>query len=99
VSMMLGGSPGILSPAVPLSAWIILAVSGVIGIGIAYPCYYQSLKGLGVTLTSSLSLLIPVITAAVSFFMFGEVLSIVQIIGTAVLLVGCLMIVRTRFSL
>ncbi|MBI9108610.1 MAG: DMT family transporter [Spirochaetales bacterium] len=99
VSMFLEEGPGILSTFVPSSAWIILTVSGIIGIGIAYPCYYQSLKGLGVTLTSGLSLLIPLFTAVISFFMFGEVLSPVQLAGTAVLLSGCLIIVRTGFGL
>jgi drug/metabolite transporter (DMT)-like permease len=98
VSLLLSGSSGILSPDVPVSAWIILTVSGVIGIGLGYAFFYNSLKGLGVTLTSSLSILMPVITAVLSFFVFGEVLSPLQLSGAAVLLVGSLFIVRTRIS-
>lgn len=99
ISMLLSGGPGVLTADVPSNGWLILTVSGIIGIGLGYSFYYQSLKGLGVTLTSSLSLLIPVMTAVISFFMFGEVLSPAQFAGTAVLLTGCYLIARTRFSL
>ena len=98
ISMLAGGSD-ILPASVPAAGWFILSVSGVLGIGIAYPCYYTALKGLGVTLTSSLGLLIPIMTAAISFFVFDEVLGPVQTAGAAMLLGGCFIVVRTKFSL
>ena len=96
---MIFESGEILPSGAPPEAWLLLTLSGLLGIGIAYPCYYKALKGLGVTMTSVLGLLIPVITAALSFVVFGEVLSLLQLAGTAVLLTGCLIIMRTRFSL
>ena len=89
-----GGSPGILQAGVPVSAWLLLSISGVIGIGLGYSFYYQAIKGLGVTLASSMGLIIPLISMMVSYFVFGETLSAVQAAGTAALLAGCFLIIR-----
>jgi drug/metabolite transporter (DMT)-like permease len=96
ISMLLSGSPGILQADIPASAWVLLVVSGIIGIGIGYSLYYKSVMVLGITFTSSMGLLIPVIAAIISFFVFGERLQAVQIAGTAVLLSGCFFIIRVR---
>jgi drug/metabolite transporter (DMT)-like permease len=96
IGLLAGGGQGVLQAETPVSAWLILSFSGIIGIGLGYSFYYQSLKGLGVTLTSSLGLLIPVFTAVISFFVYRETLSPLQIAGSAVLLSGCFVVVRTR---
>ncbi len=99
LSMILEPGAFLFQQDIPLSIWGILAVSGIIGIGLGYSFYYQALKGLGVTLTTSAGLLIPVFVAIISFFVFGERLSPVQLFGSIILLAGCAVVVRTKFSL
>ncbi|MDC7226573.1 MAG: DMT family transporter [Spirochaetales bacterium] len=94
LSMFLEGGATAVAAGTPAFAWGILAVSGIIGIGLGYSFYYQALRVLGVTLTSSLGLLIPLATMLLSFLVFGERLAPVQIIGAAALLCGCFLIVR-----
>ncbi len=99
VSMLFEGSVAApVASSVPASAWIQLGVSGVIGIGLGYSFYYQAIKGLGVTMTSSLGLGIPLVTMLISFIVFGERLLPVQAAGTAALLAGSFMLIRTRFD-
>ena len=95
--MLLSGSPGVLQANTPASAWLLLIISGIIGIGIAYPLYYKSIKVLGVTFTSSMGLMTPVIAAGISFFILSESLQAVQIAGAGILLAGCYLIIRIRF--
>lgn len=83
-------------PAAPPRAWAALCASGVIGIGMGYTFYYSSIPSLGLTLVSSLGLLIPLFTGIISFFLFGETMTPLQITGGFVLLCGCYLVTRIR---
>ena len=52
--------------------WAFLAVSGLIGLGIGHSLYYRSIAVLGIALSSSLALLIPLLVGVASFFLFRE---------------------------
>jgi len=84
-------------PHTPLAAWLILALSGVLGIGAGYTLYFSALPGAGITVTASLSLLIPLITATASYILLGELLLPMQAAAGGVLLAGCYLIVRARY--
>ncbi|MBN2050197.1 MAG: DMT family transporter [Spirochaetales bacterium] len=81
----------------PPSAWLILALSGLLGIGGGYTFYFAAIPGAGVTLTSSLGLLIPLFTALSSYLILGELLLPLQVLAGIVLLGGCYLIIRARY--
>jgi len=88
---------GLPVPRAPVGIWFFLAVSGLIGLGIGHSLFYRSVGVLGLALSSSLALLIPLLVGVASFFLFREKLTWVQLVGGASLLAGCHLVIRTRF--
>jgi drug/metabolite transporter (DMT)-like permease len=89
-----GGLP---VPSAPTAIWIFLVLSGLIGLGAGHSLYYRSVGVLGLALSSSLALLIPLLVGVSSFFLFQERLSWIQLFGGVSLLGGCFLVVRARF--
>jgi drug/metabolite transporter (DMT)-like permease len=89
-----GGFP---VPQAPPWIWAFLVVSGLIGLGIGHSLYYRAIAVLGIALSSSLALLIPLLVGIASFFLFRERLTWVQLVGGSGLLIGCYLITRARF--
>ena len=85
-------------PEAPISKWIIMIISGFTGLGMGFTFYYRALPVIGLALASSLGLLIPLLTGIISYFVFGELLSVWQILGGVVLLSGCYLAIRIRFG-
>jgi drug/metabolite transporter (DMT)-like permease len=52
---------------------------------------------LGLALSSSLAILIPLLVGAASFFLFRERLTWIQLVGGVSLQAGCYLVTRTRF--
>jgi drug/metabolite transporter (DMT)-like permease len=88
---------GFVVPEAPPGTWLILTVSGFFGLGLGHSLYYMAVPVLGVATSSSLGLLIPLLAALISFFVYGEVLSVPQILGGIVLIGGSYVLIRTRF--
>ncbi len=76
--------------------WAVLAGSGLLGIAGGQGLYYFLLPRIGLIPAALVQLLVPFATAVFSFFLFGELLSAVQIAGGAVLLLGCGLVVSSR---
>jgi drug/metabolite transporter (DMT)-like permease len=89
-----GGFP---VPQAPPVIWAFLVVSGLIGLGIGHSLYYRAIAVLGIALSSSLALLIPLLVGVASFFLFRERLTWVQLVGGSGLLIGCYLLIRARF--
>jgi drug/metabolite transporter (DMT)-like permease len=89
-----GGFP---VPQAPPIIWAFLVVSGLIGLGIGHSLYYRAIAVLGLALSSSLALLIPLLVGVASFFLFRERLTWVQLVGGSGLLIGCYLVIRARF--
>ena len=89
-----GGFP---IPQAPPVIWAFLVVSGLIGLGIGHSLYYRAIAVLGIALSSSLALLIPLLVGMASFFLFRERLTWVQLVGGSGLLSGCYLVIRARF--
>jgi len=89
-----GGFP---VPQAPPVIWAFLVVSGLIGLGIGHSLYYRAIAVLGIALSSSLALLIPLLVGVASFFLFRERLTWVQLTGGSGLLIGCYLVIRARF--
>jgi drug/metabolite transporter (DMT)-like permease len=88
---------GLPVPSAPTGIWVFLVLSGLIGLGIGHSLYYRSVGILGLALSSSLALLIPLLVGVASFFLFGERLTWIQLVGGASLLAGCYLVTRARF--
>ena len=88
---------GLPLPRAPAGVWAFLVLSGLVGLGVGYSLYYRSVGILGLALSSSLTLLIPLLVGIASFFLFAERLTWVQLSGGVILLGGCYLVIRTRF--
>jgi drug/metabolite transporter (DMT)-like permease len=85
-------------PAPPID-WVLMLVSGLIGIGIGQSLFYRAVPVIGVATSTSIGLLIPLLATAISWLAFGEKLSVIQIVGGAVLIAGSWLVIRLRLSL
>lgn len=88
--------PGTFFPTLPARVYLLLFLSGILGIGGGYTFYFSAIPGAGVTVASSLGLLIPLMTAAASYLILGELLLPLQAAAGAVLLAGCYLIIRAE---
>mgnify|MGYP001045068963 CR=1 FL=1 len=88
---------GLPVPRAPTGIWVFLVLSGLIGLGIGHSLYYRSVGILGIALSSSLALLIPLLVGVASFFLFRERLTWIQLAGGVILLSGCYLVTRARF--
>jgi len=68
--------------------WIVMILSGLIGIGLGQSLFYRSVPRLGVSLSNILQLTRPFFAAVFSFLVFGERLSPLQILGGLLLIGG-----------
>jgi drug/metabolite transporter (DMT)-like permease len=59
-------------PEVPALAWLILVLSGLLAVAIAYVVWAKGIQKLGAVRTAIYSNLVPVLAAAVSFFVLKE---------------------------
>jgi drug/metabolite transporter (DMT)-like permease len=84
-------------PTAPPLMWVLLAASGLIGIGIGHFLYYRSVPVLGVALAASLDLLRPFLVGVISFLLFRERLTPLQLAGGLLLLTCSYLVTRLRF--
>jgi drug/metabolite transporter (DMT)-like permease len=90
-------SGGLHLPQAPAGVWAVLVLSGLIGVGLGHALYYSAVPTVGVTVSSSLSLLVPLLAGLLSFAMFGERFGALRLAGAALVLGGCYLVVRERF--
>ncbi len=69
------------------SAGLVLGL-GVLGTGIAYILYYLIVNSLGAIVASSVTYIPPVVALFIGFFIAGEIITIVDWIGMAIILAG-----------
>lgn len=77
--------------------WVVLVLSGLIGVGLGHSLYYSAVPVVGVTVSSSLSLLVPLLAGLLSFAFLGERFGAARLAGAALVLGGCWLVVRRRF--
>jgi drug/metabolite transporter (DMT)-like permease len=88
---------GLALPRAPPAVWAVLVLSGLIGVGLGHSLYYSAVPQIGVTVSSSLGLLVPLLAGLMSFFVFGERLGPLRLLGAALVLGGCFVVIRERF--
>jgi drug/metabolite transporter (DMT)-like permease len=84
-------------PAPPID-WVLMVVSGLIGIGIGQSLFYRAVPVIGVATSTAIGLLIPLLAAVISWLAFGEKLSAIQIVGGLLLIAGSWFVIRLRLS-
>lgn len=85
-------------PSASVSQWVIMLLSGLIGVGVGHSLFYRAVPVLGVTLSSSVGLLAPFLTSILSLVVFGETFPAVKLVGGALLVLGAWWVVRARFG-
>ena len=80
----------------PPSAWLWLSLSGVIGFVIGDIFLFEAYVRIGTRITLLLMSLSPVLTGVLSYFIFGEVLELMMVVGIALTLVGIAVVILTR---
>ena len=86
-----------LLPVAPLRLWLIMLLSGLIGVGLGHSLFYRAVPVLGVTLSSNIGLLAPFLTSILSFVVFRETFPPVKLAGGALLILGAWWVIRARF--
>ncbi len=89
--LMLMGVPSLLRTdfsSVSIGAWLGVVYSGLMAISVAYPLWYRGVQRLGNSRTAVYSSLVPVAALITAWIWLGEVPSVRQIAGAAVILVG-----------
>ncbi len=76
--------------------WFVLILSGLAGIGLGHSLFYRSIPHLGVSLANILQLTRPFFTALISFFIFQERLTLLQIIGGILLIGGAYTVTKLK---
>lgn len=76
--------------------WVVMLLSGLMGIGLGHSLFYRSVPALGVSLSNILQLTRPFFTALFSFLIFGERLSPLQMVGGALLIAGAYVVTVLR---
>ncbi|NLV89099.1 MAG: DMT family transporter [Tissierellia bacterium] len=76
--------------------WIFLSISGLIGFFIGYLFLFQSYLEVGSRVSMLIMATSPPITALLSFFIFGEKLSLINLLGMALTLGGIALVILSR---
>jgi drug/metabolite transporter (DMT)-like permease len=93
----IGINRGLHLPDAPIFMWLLMLASGIIGVGVAHSAYYFSVPTLGVALCATLDLSRPFLAGIISFLVFKESLTILQIVGGLFLLSGSYLAIKIRF--
>ena len=80
----------------PLSGWLSIIISGVLGIAVGHVTYYISIRRLGPMTPSLIQLVQPFIVIVFSYFIFGETLSVPQLVFGIILIVGSAMAITAE---
>lgn len=84
--------PGLEWPALPLSAFALALISGVLGIGIADTLYFRALNALGAARVGIVGNLFSPFVIALSFVLLGERLNALQGVGFVLVSAGVLLV-------
>jgi drug/metabolite transporter (DMT)-like permease len=90
-------SGGLRFPQAPAGDWAVLVLSGLIGVGLGHSLYYSAVPVVGVTVSSGLGLLVPLLAGVLSIVLFGERFGALRLAGAALVLAGCYLVIRERF--
>lgn len=79
----------------PLRSALIMLGSGVLVVGMGNTLFYVALKRVGASVATNFLLCTPLVTGILAYLILGERLTPLQIVFSAVLLTGCLLVSRS----
>ncbi len=94
--LLVGERSGLVALTLGAGQWGMLVVSALVGIAFAHVFYYAGLARLGVSVSSGIILLQPVLTSTASYFVFGEQLTVWQWLCGLAALAGAGLILSTE---
>jgi len=71
-----------------LRQWTIVVISGIMGIALGHVLYYIAIQRIGATIPSLVILAQPFLVLAISYFLYGELLNLPQLLSGIALLSG-----------
>ncbi|HLC45310.1 MAG TPA: DMT family transporter [archaeon] len=84
--------------ALEVTGWVFLAIHSVLYNLVSQTLWYASLKTVQGWMVSALRALGPLLAAPVAFFLFGETLEPMQLVGAAIVLLTSLLMAREHFK-
>lgn len=78
--------------------FIVAVISGIVSIGLGNICYMKAIKLLNVSVMTNILLLNTLIVAIGSYFIYGEKLTLLQILSAPLLLLGCALVVQASMK-
>jgi drug/metabolite transporter (DMT)-like permease len=81
--------PGMISALDMLALLLLAAVHS----ALAYTLYFRLVREVGATVAISVEFVVPVVAVAIGFAFLGERLTVPQLVGGAVIITGCLLVV------
>lgn len=87
-------TPAVLG-GLPLPAWLVLLALAIAGTALPYLAGLRALRDLPSTLASVLSVVEPLVAAALAWLLLGQSLTPIQITGAAIMLVGAILVQLT----
>ena len=73
---------------------LLLLIASAVSLGAGDSLYYYAIRHLGASISTSFLLITPLIAGVLAFFTLGELLTIEQMLSSAVLILGCLFTIR-----
>ncbi len=95
LGMAAWGDPARLGDMAPVE-WVRVLVSTVLGISLGHIFMYTAVRTLGATISSAIQSLTPFVTAAIAFWVLGEVMSVGQWLAGTTLVIGATLLVLAR---
>jgi drug/metabolite transporter (DMT)-like permease len=87
---------GMAFSAMPTSVFLLLIISGILGIGIGDTLYFITLKELGSRVTLLLATLAPPLTVLIAWIFLSRGLSMMNMLGIAITMVGIVWVITER---
>ncbi|HOE00826.1 MAG TPA: DMT family transporter [Kiritimatiellia bacterium] len=81
-----------------LPQWGWLVLSSLLGLTLGHVLYYRAIRVMGPIASEGFMLLIPFQTAVLAHFLMGDQLTPTQWLAGAVLILGCVLLLRARFQ-
>ena len=83
---------------VPAGIVAVVFFSGILSIAFPHTLYYSAIRKVGAVLSNSILLLSPIVACIVSFFIFGETLTIPQMAGGVLLILGAYLTTHVQYG-
>jgi drug/metabolite transporter (DMT)-like permease len=101
VLLLVVGAPDLLAleGGITAGVWAAVMYAGFLGLGVSYLLWYQGVKMLGNTRTSTFGNLVPVFAILIAWPMLGEVPNVWQLVGAGIIIGGIHLVRRATVVL